>query len=177
MTNIVAYLRQYGQASDNEEFAGIVYWTDDQLEEIADKHSYRDRVKLTTVQIESPTVYRPMLPFGNFMEDEFVIYDDNDTVVSSPVGTYSQSRNEIEFATELNIDTEYLVEALFIKMNDALADLWLQKASQRFDYIDFKAGNNKMEMSQERDFCLSQAKWYRAKTIRRWPRQKGKWAV
>lgn len=177
MANIVTFLRQYGQASENEEFAGITYWTDDQLEQIADQYSYRARVDIETIQNSDPTIYKISVPFYNLMEDDFLIYDEDDELVSSPVGTYSQARQEIEFASALDEDVEYFVEALFVKIYDALADLWSQKASQRFDYVDFKAGNNKMDMSQERDFCEKRAAYYRAKTIRRWPRQKGKWTL
>jgi hypothetical protein len=180
MTNIVAYLRQHGQAADNEEFNNIVYWTDDQLEEIADTWSVRQRVPIDTAQQTDPTIYRIRVPRGYVMEDDFVVFDAEDetaTEITSPVATYAQTRNELEFATALDEDTQYYVEALFICINDALADLWSQKASQRFDYIDFKAGNNKMNMSQERDYCEKRAAYYRAKTIRRWPRQSGKWVV
>lgn len=177
MEQIVLFLRQYGQASDNEEFAGITYWTDDQLEAIADQHSYRERVSLKTIQDTSPTIYRVNLPPFHFMENDFAIYDENGASVASPVGVYSQARQEIEFASALSSDLDYEVEALFVLMYDALADLWTQKASQRFDYVDFKAGNNKMDMSQERKFCESRAAYYRGKTLRRWPKQRGRWAV
>lgn len=177
MENIVLFLRQYGQAAENEEFNGIVYWTDDQLEQIADQFSYRKRVPLETIQTSDPTIYRIQVPFYDLMEDSFIVYDDRDSIVALPLATYSQARQEITFDSALTEDTCYFVEALFVRSFDALADLWTQKASQRYDYIDFKAGNNKMDMSQERDFCAQRAAYYRGKTIRRWPRQKGKWAV
>jgi hypothetical protein len=176
MTNIVAFLRHYGQANAEEEFGGVTYWSDDQLEEIADSWSAMKVVQLETVQFESPTIYRLKIPKFDLMENSFTIYDSGQDVVAT-VATYNQNRQELTFVSGLNVDEDYFVMASFTKGYDALADLWSQKASQRYDYIDFKAGNNKMNMKEEYDNCVARAAYYRAKTIRRWPRQKGKWAV
>lgn len=175
MENIVAFLRQYGEAATTDEFNGVTYWTDDQLEEIADRHSYRANINLVTHQFASPTIYTLKIPPFHLMADDYTIY--NDETLVNVVSTYSQARSEIEFESALNIDYDYRVQALFVKGYDALADLWDQKANQRHDYVDFRAGNNKMSMQQEYEHCVDRAAYYRGKTIRRWPRQKGKWKV
>lgn len=176
MASIIAFLRQYGNAATDEVFNGVTYWDDDQLEAIADSWSSREVVRLHTIQLESPTIYTLSLPKFHFMEDDFTVYDSSDVEVAT-AATYNQNRQELTFVSALDANEEYTLQALVVRGYDALADLWTQKASQREDYVDFKAGNNKMNMKQEHDNCLQKAAYYRAKTIRRWPRQKGRWTV
>lgn len=174
MQTVVNTLRQYGQAATDDVFRGVTYWTDEQLQTIADQWSAFGQARLKQLEVADSKLYQLDIPNMMLMEDSFKVYDDDKTLISTSV-TYSQTQSLLTFVSALDTDHDYFVEARFIRLYDALADLWEQKAAQRFDYIDFKAGNNKMNMKQEYDNCMSRVAYYRNKTIRRFPRQRGKW--
>lgn len=174
MQDIVDALRQYGQAADDDVFREVNYWSDEQLQDIADLYSQFGQARLERQQVVGSTLYAVVIPKMNFMEDDFIVYDASKTEIAT-MATYSQTQQLITFASNLDTSKDYFVEARFIRFYDALSDLWEQKAAQRFDYIDFKAGNNKMNMKQEYDHCMERAAYYRNRTMRRFPRQRGKW--
>lgn len=175
MSDVIRFVRQYGQATYTDEFSGVTYWDDDQIEEIADTAGLRRSVLLKPVTRDYKN-YRILLPKGQKLENSFKIYKSDGTELTSPVGTYNFVLNEISFPTALSSTELYAVDALVVDMWEALADLWQQKADQRFDYIDWKAQNNKMNMKQEYDHCVERALFYSSKKIRSFSRSgKGKW--
>ncbi len=89
--------------------------------------------------------------------------------------TFNPDTKELTF-TGAQTETEYYAYGLVFRIYDALAELWQSKADQRFNYIDWKAQNNKMNMAQEYQHCVDRALFYRSKTIRTWDRNgKGSW--
>lgn len=173
MADIVAYLRQLGQAGENDEFQGVTYWTDDQLEAIADQAGERGSTRITKKNVVG-TIYTLTLPRHILLEGGYTIYRSDGKTVVTAVNTYSQARGEIAF-TVGQTDDWYFVEGFFVNAWEALAALWEQKASQRHDYINFKAGNNKMDLSQEYNHCIQMRDLYRNRTIRRFKRPTGRW--
>lgn len=175
MENIVKFVREYGQASYNDEFGGQTYWSDDQLQDVADRYTNRG---FTPLKLASPDklIWRVLLPNGQRIEPVFSVWTDDGSTQVATTSVYDFNRNELTFDTALNTDYEYRVYAPVANMYEALADLWTLKANQRFDYIDWKAQNNKMSMQQEYDHCVKQALYYRSKTVRTFKRNgKGKW--
>ncbi len=177
MTDVVAWVRKYGEAAVDDEFNGITYWTDDQIEEIADRWSTPASVKLVPIQVSGRTKFKVDLKNHHLMENEFLIYTENELAVATPVGTWEAQRGILTFGSDLSDTVTYYVTAQFTNGYEAVADLWEQKANQRFDYIDWKAQNNKMNMKQEYDHCVARASYYRNKIIRRFPRQRGRWSL
>lgn len=184
MTKIVAQLRQWGQASRTDQFNDETFWTDEQLQEIADNASERLTVKLLpieTVLLAERTLFSVQGPRHYWYESDtygVMQISDDDTLILVPTSSvYDATRQEITFAESLSSRFSYALEGLATNFYIALADLWEQKAAQRYDFVDFKAGNNKTSLSQEYQHCLDRAKFYRNKIIRRYERTgSGRWA-
>lgn len=173
MTDIVALLRQYGQAATNDVFDGVTYWTDEQLEAIADRNGRRVLIKIKRTD-PAYTIYRVIAPNTIRLEDDLAVYTADEVAVATSF-TYNSNTNELVFTTALT-DEVYYAYGLVVDVYAALAELWENKASQRFNYIDWKAQNNKMNMAQEYQHCLDRAAYYRNKRIRTFTRDgRGRW--
>ncbi len=173
MQSIVDHLRQFGQAATDDEFDGVTYWSDDQLLPFADRNGTRGIVKAKRVD-PGGFVYRLNVPPSIRFEDDMVVYTANETVVGTAF-TFDHNTNELTFEAALSEDV-YDVFVFAVQLYDALAELWQVKADQRFNYIDWKAQNNKMNMKQEYDNCVRRAEYYRAKRIRSFDKKgRGKW--
>lgn len=172
MKHIIDELRHFGNAGLADEFEGVTYWTDGQLQDIADRHGKRGSVKIKVVDPENK-VYRLVAPRVGSFETDIKVLNEAGAEVSG--GTYSYATAEVSFTTTQTDDT-YWIYGFFVDINAALAELWELKAAQRFDYIDWKAQNNRMNMKQEYDHCLDRARYYRSKKIRMFDRKgRGSW--
>lgn len=189
MTYIIALIRQFGHVDvDDMTLGGITYWSDEQLEEIADRHLYPTLIPLLPKQVVGRTIYTLDAP-RHYYGEQNVYTDDVLTGVNllvfnqskTPVSTafeYAPNRNMFTFTTDLSADYKYYVQGNFINLYEALAELWGLKASQRFDYISFKGGDNKMDMDQEFNHCKQQEQHYRNLIARRIPRTRSnKWSI
>lgn len=175
MVYIVALLRQYGQAATDDVFNGTTYWTDDQLQSIADSNGVRGYVKLKRVDPDN-LIYRLVMPKSLRPEDNLRIFTIGDTEVTTGF-TYNTDTQELTFDEALTEDL-YRAYGLVINLYDALAQLWGQKAEQRFNYIDWKAQNNKMNMEQEYKHCLDRQSYYRARRVRAFRKDgRGEWYI
>lgn len=165
MQPLINYIRSYGSASLSDTFNGVTYWSDAQLQEILDSHAKHDNVLLKDY---TGTAWALLCP-------KHVRYASNATVVDASniayagAYTYNAEFGEIIFDVAPTVTTLYIT-GLQVNLWEALADLWARKAQQRYNYVDFKAGNNKMNMATEYAQCCQQRDYYRARTIRRYPR-------
>jgi hypothetical protein len=181
MQLIVAQIRRNGQASQTDEFNGETFWSDEQLQEIADVQSERLLIKLLPINSATKTEYSLKCPRHYWFETDSIavmslVSDDTLPIITTSF-TYNPVRGEIIFAEDLSDCLQYVVQGYAVNMWMASADLWEQKAAQRYDYSDFKAGNNKINLSQEHQHCLNMSKMYRNRIIRRYDRSgTGRWA-
>lgn len=166
MQAAIDYLRQHGQASETDEYLTVTYWTDQQLQDILDRNSYRFSAVLVLLTRDKLTVTARLPRFHYADIDTVVWYDDSNSIVIPSV-TYNFERNEwlLTAAT-----TATYIEAAYSDMYEALADLWGQKASQRWELVNFKAGNNRTDLEQEYQHCLDRQSYYRNRVIRRFKR-------
>lgn len=173
MADIVLTLRQYGSAGISDEFAGVVYWTDQQLQDIADENGRRGAIKAKSVDPLNK-IFRLVAPDGVEFENDLDVYT-TQNVLLEEVFTYNRLTEEVIFTNAQSV-SEVLVRGLLVNTNDALAQLWQAKADMRFDYIDWKAQNNRMNMKQEYDHCVERARYYRNKKVRTFDRKgRGTW--
>lgn len=179
MTDIVATLRQYGHVSTNDiVLDNVTYWTDDQLEIIADSTSVRKAILLVPAQMLARTVFKFDCPRHYYAESDLIsVYNDREALVDTPF-TYNYLLGELTFDTALSENYTYVVEAKFTNTYEALANLWGQKAQQRFDYIKFKGGDNQMEHDQEYEHCICREQHYKNLIIKRLTRGKStRWSI
>lgn len=173
MQAIIDTLRQYGQAATDDEFDGIVYWTDAQLQQIADQNSRRGTLTLKSVD-PANFEYQLVAPRGVMLEDTIKVYNQSQVLSTAPFA-YNPDTNLITF-DDAQTSSQFAAYGAVVDINEALAQLWQNKADQRFNYIDWKAQNNKMNMAQEYQHCVDRALFYRSKKIRTFDRKgRGKW--
>lgn len=167
MGAVIAQLRQYGAAATDDVFNGVTYWTDEQLQQIADRNSRQGFIKLEPVD-PAGLVYRLHRVPTVQMENSMTIYEDENTPVTATF-TYNADTQELTFTAPLGNST-YYVFGRAIQIYDALADLWQVKADLRYQYIDWKAQNNRSNMRQEYQNCIERANYYRGKRVRSFTR-------
>ena len=166
MTKPVRYLRQYGNAAEDDVFSGVTFWTDDQLLEIMDRFGQRG-THLMVPATQDYLTYVVNLPEHQFIDSDTIVVIDSAGDTVSTTYTLNADRLELVFDSALDDDETYFIEALFFNMWLCLADLWQQKAGQRAGFVDFKAGQNTIKLGQERDYCLKMSHHYRRKIGRR----------
>lgn len=168
MAAIVAQMRLHGAAATDDEFNGVTYWTDDQLQAIADRNSRLTYLRLEQADLDG-LIYRvenkPSIEF----ENDLTVLDSNQVPLDLTF-TFNANTKELTFTEPLNTRASYYVFGRAIRIYDALAELWEVKASQRYPYIDWKAQNNRSNMRQEYENCVKQATFYRGKRVRSFSR-------
>jgi len=168
---MIDYLRTYGQAGTTDVFEGVTYWTDAQLENICDNVGVWETVRFDYF---SPLIYKTTKPKFYYLDvpppqpKEFVItLPDGSTQTIE--AHYRNSRGIIEPDHPLTVEY-FTFDAFVVNMYEALAMLWDTKASQRAPYVSIDGGNNKMNLAQEYDHCITMRDYYRRKFVKRWER-------
>lgn len=189
MTKIIALLRHFGYAAEDDiELNGVWYWSDEQLEEIADRHSDIAVIPLKPAQVVGLTLFTLEKPKSYYAEDNvyvdnvltvenILVYDENKAKITTAF-VYDTNTSRLTFASGLASNHTYYAQCNVVNLNRALAELWGTKAAQRSEYIDFKAGDQSMSHSQEAERCLRMQAHYRSLTITRLPRTRvPKWSI
>jgi hypothetical protein len=166
MQSMINYIRSYGSAASTDVFNGVTYWTDDQLQDVLDRFSKHATVALNPYTAKN---WGLISPRHAWFDDNAIVVDGSDTPYSGSF-EYNSSFGEVAFTVAPDSSVPLYVSGLQCNLWEALADLWAQKAMQRYDYVNFKAGNNKMDMETEKRTCEQQRDYYRARTIRKFPR-------
>lgn len=161
MQPLIDLLREKGQASETDTFHGVTYWTDQQLQDILDMTATRKSVG-GVIDDADDTIYMPAIPKLWFADPDTIKVRVNGTYVAN-TGTWDTLKRELTTTQEVEA-----INAVWLSMNAALADLWEQKANQRSDFVNIKGGQNKLDMEQEWQHCLDMAKYYRARIWTRW---------
>lgn len=164
MQPLIDYLRREGNASETDSFEGVTYWTDEQLQDILDQTGER-LVGTVSVATVDGTIYRLDSPRHIYPDPDTIVLLDEDFAVVADAVTHDFLRNEYTFVSDPEIS---YVQAVFINMWKAVAELWDNKANQRYGFIDNKSGQNALKSHQEYEHCVERAKYYRSKIIKRW---------
>lgn len=168
----IQYVRQYGNCAPDDVFHGITYWTDAQLQDILKRHSETIGVQMVR---RTATVYaiNSVPRHIQFLSDNRITDVDNNLISGA---VYDRDTNEVTFISDMDSTSDYYIQGLAVNLWEALAEVWAMKANQRFDDVTWRAGNNRMESSDTFKFCCQQRDYYRARTIRRYPRVSGRWS-
>jgi hypothetical protein len=179
MTGLVSRLRSITGAALDDEFHGVTYWSDEQLEAELDKVRYPAyALKLTKIErkIDGSCDYSNQtfnLLRGYWVEDLYTIRDTSGNEVSSPLYTVAINEQRGQVTFESNPGSGCLTIDLYVyDWNAAAAAVWEQKAAHRFDYLDVKAGDHKINHSDEYKNCVNRARWHsdrKAKSFQRTP--------
>lgn len=166
MTPIVDYLRLHGSCATDDIFDGVTYWTDDQLQDIADENSTYEGALVFQASSDGLT-YRVDCPKHWYPDPDTTRLYNNDTEIT--VGWTYDYKRQLVVLDEAKDLTH--IEGVFINTIQALYVVWRAKAAHRSRFVNMKAGTStKMDMSQEYDHCESMAQHYKNKLARRFKR-------
>ena len=185
MQTIVNKLREMTAAAYDEEFGGVRFWSDDQLQDILDQHKRITHYPLisapytvTDGQELGRHTWTPRNARERYEESETTVFDINGGSDLVDAGTAS-----IDYETRLvTYLTAYLEDAATntheivltsYNMNDAASEVWESKAAQRHEYIRTKAGAHTLDLQQDYEHCLAMANRFRNRKFRahKWGRQ------
>lgn len=162
MQPLIDLLRAQGQAAnDTETFNGVTYWTDQQLQDILDRVAKRSIVPVTAYEAED-NLYLPAIPKPIFADPDSIKLLVASAWVAN-TGTWDTLNKELTTTQDVEA-----ISAKWISLNEALAEYWQDKASQRSDYVNIKGGQNKLDMQQEYKHCVEMSAYYRARIWVRW---------
>lgn len=168
MANLIRQLRVNGAAgATDENVNGVLYWTDDQLEDILDRYSsdVNDIQLVTYSRMESGvTVWKqyylpasvPLDLEGSATVGEFTVVDTLGNVISASDYTFDLSRRRIDF-TVSQAGRSYFLRARAFDLNRATSELWSKKAGLRAELIDWKAGTYNLKEDQVYQHALHEA--------------------
>lgn len=172
MVGLVSYLREYGNTATDEVWNGVTYWTDDQLQTVADEDLEYRTEQLNVLNIDS-TLFAIDLPSYWYLEsDTFSLLDADGNVIDSGLYTYDEDRRLFTFDPAYEDDV--YISGYFYHKIKILANLWLLKAVQRQHFVDMKAGAQQLKLKQEYDHCLKMSELYRSRIIKSWARKGAK---
>ena len=175
MQTLIDRLRFMTDAARTDNFNGVTYWTDDQLQEVLDLSRVGVPVRLPltagTGKINgSEAWYESYTRFPRHLgyEDDFAVYSDTGTLVDPSYYTVEQFGKQlaVTFDPDNVTEDDYEIELTLYNMNLAAAEVWGRKASQRRSLVDMRSGVHQIMAKQEREFCESREKFFRARTAK-----------
>ena len=163
---LILTIREYGQlgASSNlETFNGVTYWSNLQIQKISD--NFREP-KTVPVKHLNGTLWT--MEIGNWYWADPATLDyknqqGNSIVIDNTVNHYDNT-------LLITSGTPYYVFAMWVNLYDVLAEIWNIRASQRFDYIQMKAGANTLRLQNEYEHCRNQSEYYKNQIVRSFKR-------
>lgn len=163
-------LRELTEAAFDDEFHGVLYWSDEQLQTILDRFStYVPRFPLRSFRVLENGVWQTRVK--SFSVDHFLaieemaaVYDENGFAYTGE-HTIDYTRRLVFFGDSFT-DTEamYSIELTWYDLTRAAADVWRMKAGQRADYIQMQAGTHKSMFQQEYEHCLERQRYFESLT-------------
>lgn len=182
MAGLIAHLRSLTSAATDDVYNGVTYWTDDQLQAALDRTRYLVRdIALTEKPYYSAgalnyTEHQFPVAVNWWTEDLYRVHDALGYDVPSADYTVDGKRGIVTF--DVNPDRQqYYIDVWLYDMNAAAADVWEQKASHRFDFINMKAGvNHRFDFAQEYQHCVDMARKFRERKIKAFTTRRGGFA-
>jgi hypothetical protein len=181
MVELVSRLRSSTGAATDDEFHGVTYWSDEQLQtelDLVKTPLWAGKLVAVPRKIDGSTIYSNQvfqIPRGYWLEDDFTIRDENGNEITTP--TYSVTHNELMGFVTFTSDPgsgQLYIDAYLYDWNAAAASVWGQKADHRFDYINIKAGDHKFDARQEYEHCVDRAAWHAARKVKSFRRNPGR---
>lgn len=164
MNSLIALFRYLGNVNSNsEQFGGVTFWTNEQLQDILDASRAFQRVRITPLDVGN-TIFQLQDKDFKKLDVNFSVYDSSDNLIETS-RTYNLQDNHIVFAAE-EVNAKF-VEGYFYNLYSALADLYDRKAAHREHYVDMKSGNAKLNLQQEYEHCINRRDYYNNKTAKR----------
>ena len=172
MTELIQEARRLSNVGTADYTSGTVtYFTDDQLQDILDRHRTQRRQILLNAQAEyangAYTYTEYPLPFdlewmerGTATGSGWAVRDVAGSAATSYTVNYAA--RVITFAADTENATYYLDVRTF-ELNTSVAEIWEMKAGFVYDSVDWASDNHNIKAEQEYKHCLEMAQQYRTK--------------
>ena len=175
MALVIARLRRLTDAATDDEFNGVTFWTDDQLQTTLDENSF----PVVDLELTPSTMlvngvadwrtqffYKRTLDAYDYERNAQVVETSTGTPIDDDFFTLDWSRMTVVLTDDVTSNVSYSLRLTLYDMWNAAARIWYEKAEQRTSYISSKANAHKLEMQQERDHCVDRAIYYRSRRVK-----------
>jgi len=156
---VIDRLRFLTSASRTDEFGGVIYWSDDQLQEVLDLSRVDEPLRITLEKSDSGYFFT----MPTYYAHEIVAVEDSQ---GNPVEDYTVEVYGQKVVFTFLEDDTYVATVVIYDINAAAAGVWERKAAQRQGLVSIRSGVHQIRAEQERDFCLQRARHYRARTAK-----------
>lgn len=184
MRTIVNKLRERTAAAYDDEFGGVQYWSDDQLQDILDQHKRISHYPLspapytdTDEQEYGRHTWTPRNRAEMYEEDLTAVFDitGGSDLVGAGTATIDYATRLVTYTAAYLEDaatTTHEIVVVAYDLNEAAFEVWETKAAQREAFIRTKAGAHTMDLQQEWEHCIAMANRLRNRKVRahRWGR-------
>lgn len=173
MALVISRLRGMTDAATDDEFNGVTYWTDDQLQTHLDANS-APKADLTltagTMLVSGVADWRTQY----FERSDAWAYEDTAQVVDSngyPLNedyfTIDWQRKTITLTSDVTTNQAYFLRVTLYDMWNAAAAVWAEKVNQRVSYTASKYGGHSLHLEQEYAQCVNRLNYYRGLRLKR----------
>ena len=169
MSDLISRLRGLTQTSINDYTVGaITWWSDNQLQDILDKHRNDVYNALLTPLEEyqggTPVYLNYYSGYANLEATTggtavFYITDGVGAAVGTALYTPDYNRGAVTFASDTGGSAYYLYGRSY-NLNAAAADVWRHKAGQYAMAVNFSTDNHRIDRGEIIKNCLSMANFY-----------------
>lgn len=173
MADLITRVRAMAHAGTADHtVAGVVYWTDDQIQGYLDQHRVdyyevplqsQDEIgsggTVTTTNYYLPNQARWIEQYDS--ESLFRLYQGNGTNAGTASYTVNYDSRLVEFTSDTE-GTAYYVDFSAYDLNETAADIWEEKASiVSVQSVDWSTDNHSVKSSQMVKTYMDQAKKFR----------------
>lgn len=173
MQKLVSRLRSVTGAAVDDDFHGVTYWTDDQLQEALDAHKYEVwSAPLTPIirKVDGGSVVLQAafeIRRGFWVANTFTIRDGagNEVFNSAFTVETNQEHGTVTFESDIGT-TPYFIDFTVVDWNGAAAQVWDEKAAHRYHFVTLKAADYRFEAEAEYKHCVERAAWHRQRRVK-----------
>lgn len=164
MQDILVQLRAMCNAGLSDyTIAGIPYWSDAQLQTVLDKHRadvYQRELSVVDELLGGAYLYKHYSIGDTFIEsgDNFTLYDSNYNAVTTGF-TVDYALGLVTFTNSTD-GMPYFATYRTYDVNAAASDIWRSKAAHFAEMVNFRAGNQSVNLSDKVKQALQMADYY-----------------
>lgn len=169
MADIIAYVRlKTDTRVDETTVNGVSYWTDQQIQDILDKHRQdaRNLELIAYSEYEGGTNVYKRYYFPNTLGEWLENSDTPNALeivdsLGNAAPSYTLDLNgRVVVFDSTTLGKAYYIRARMFNVRNAIADIWLAKAGLRAELINWRAGGQNLAEDQEYEHCMQQYELY-----------------
>ncbi len=170
MANLILQLRNMTSSGTADYTVdGVDYWTEDQLEDVLDRHRtnlHRVPLVVQDDNVGGSVVYHDYFVGHNNLEEEssgtaaWQLENSAGSVSGTANWTANYDVGHIRF-TNNQKGTAYYLTARTFDLNKSAVEVWRAKAASVHSYFDYATDGQRLTRSQWFEHCISMADYYK----------------